>query len=229
MQIRITNGTGVGQVRTIASNTATVITVSAAWTVNPDATSQYVIEGNEDHIYLIGNNAVTMFRYSISANTWTTLAPAVARGGAPGTGCSLNWIRSVPSPVWTNENAILNGRRIYSFRGGGGSLLDYYDIPSNSWVALPYGRQAETFTTGTSWDNAYNGKLYCQKDATSRFFEFDILRNELHPNSWLPYPQGVALIGDRLFTIEVVDGGSTLTFLYHLRNTGTEMFRMLLF
>ena len=228
-QIRITAGTGVGQVRTIASNTATVITVSAAWTTNPDATSQYVIEGNEDHIYLIGNNAVTMFRYSISGNAWTTLAPAVARSGAPSTGCSLNWIRGVSDVSWTTENTILNGRRLYSFRGGAGSLLDYYDIPSNSWVAVTYAKQGETFTTGTSWDNAHNGKLFCQKDATSRFFEFDIFRNEITSLSWLPYPQGVGLIGDRLFTVDVVDGATTLRFLYHLRNTGVEMFRMLVF
>jgi hypothetical protein len=43
-QVRIKTGTGAGQVRTIASNTANSITVSAAWTINPDATSTYVIE-----------------------------------------------------------------------------------------------------------------------------------------------------------------------------------------
>jgi hypothetical protein len=42
-QIRITSGTGKGQIRTIASNTATAVTVSAAWTVTPDATSVYDI------------------------------------------------------------------------------------------------------------------------------------------------------------------------------------------
>jgi len=39
--IAITAGTGSGQTRAIASNTATVITVSSAWTANPDATSVY--------------------------------------------------------------------------------------------------------------------------------------------------------------------------------------------
>jgi hypothetical protein len=82
-QIRITAGTGIGQTRTIASNTATVITTSTAWTTTPDATSQYEITANEDFIYLLGNNAVTMYRYSISANTWSTMAPTTARSGAP--------------------------------------------------------------------------------------------------------------------------------------------------
>ena len=41
--ILITGGTGVGQRRRIASNTATAITVTRAWTTNPGATSTYVI------------------------------------------------------------------------------------------------------------------------------------------------------------------------------------------
>jgi hypothetical protein len=42
--VRITGGTGVGQVRNIASNAATALIVSTAWTTTPDATSAYVIE-----------------------------------------------------------------------------------------------------------------------------------------------------------------------------------------
>ena len=41
--VKITGGTGSGQSRSIASNTATVLTVSAAWTTNPDATSTYKV------------------------------------------------------------------------------------------------------------------------------------------------------------------------------------------
>lgn len=42
-EVEITAGTGQGQKRTITGNTATQITVGAAWTTNPDATSQYTI------------------------------------------------------------------------------------------------------------------------------------------------------------------------------------------
>src|SRR6185312_7775064 len=41
--LQIVAGTGNGQRRKITSNTATTITVSTAWTVTPDATSQYQI------------------------------------------------------------------------------------------------------------------------------------------------------------------------------------------
>lgn len=43
--IRIWRGTGAGQVRLISSNTSTQITVSEAWDVNPDTTSECVIYG----------------------------------------------------------------------------------------------------------------------------------------------------------------------------------------
>jgi RHS repeat-associated protein len=41
--VKITAGTGAGQVRTIASNTATQLTVTTDWTTVPDNTSEYVI------------------------------------------------------------------------------------------------------------------------------------------------------------------------------------------
>jgi hypothetical protein len=105
-----------GQTRTIASNTATVITTSTAWTTTPDATSQYAIEANEDYLYLLGNNAVTMYRYSISANTWTTMSPTTARAGAPVAGMGAVAIGKSGESSWANETAILDGRYIYSFR-----------------------------------------------------------------------------------------------------------------
>jgi hypothetical protein len=84
-QVRITGGTGAGQIRIITSNTGTTLTVPT-WTITPDATSVYAIEGNDDYLYYIGSNAVTTYRYSITSNTWTTLAPTAARAAAPTTG-----------------------------------------------------------------------------------------------------------------------------------------------
>lgn len=47
LSIIITSGTGAGQTRVISSNTSTAITVSVAWTTNPDSTSVYSIEGGD--------------------------------------------------------------------------------------------------------------------------------------------------------------------------------------
>ncbi len=223
-QVRITAGLGAGQTRTIASNTGTVLTTSAAWTTNPDATSVYAIETNTDHAYLMGNNAVTLYRYSLSGNSWSTLAPGAARAAAPGLGASLSMIKSQDHADWTNESAILNGRRLYSFRGGAGAVLDYYDIAANTWVSgVVYGGSQETLTTGTTFADL-GGYLYIMKDATGRFFRYSPSDNELIPWSTLLYTQGAALLGNRMFGVEYTNG-ATLQWVYVMRNTGTELFR----
>jgi len=225
-QVRIISGTGVGQVRTITGNTATSLSVSA-WTTIPDATSNYVIEGNDDYLYLLGNNAITMYRYSISANTWTTLSPTTARGGAFATGGGANWVSSCQDTAWTNENAIINGRRIYSFRGGGGTALDYYDIPSNAWVALTYTPQADTFTTGTAYDydDCY---IYIQKENTGRIFRYIIPENRLIPWSALIYPNSTATVGDKMWTKSIADGSNEIKWVYTLGHTNNILFRCMM-
>lgn len=54
--VAIIKGTGMGQVRTISSNTSTTLTVSQAWNVNPDSTSVYVIGvWAADHLLILNN------------------------------------------------------------------------------------------------------------------------------------------------------------------------------
>lgn len=225
-QVRIVSGTGAGQVRRIASNTATALTVSG-WNTNPDATSVYVIEGNEDYIYYIGNNAVTMYRYSIANNSWTTLSPAVARAAAPSTGMSGNWVFQVSDSAWTSQSSIINGRRIYSFRGGAGSVLDYYDIPSNTWVnAVNYAPNTETFTTGTKYEY-FKDNIYIQKDATSRWFVFNIVNNSLDGWTTMAAPQTTAIVGDTSFGVTYTDGATEIFYMYFLLNTSTLMYRQM--
>ena len=52
-QVRITGGTGIGQIKRITAITGTVLTVDSAWTVTPDATSTYEITGNDDYVYMM--------------------------------------------------------------------------------------------------------------------------------------------------------------------------------
>lgn len=224
-QLRITGGTGAGQIRTVASNTGTVITVSAAWTTTPDATSTYSLEGNDDFLYFMGNNAVTLYRYSISANTWTTLAPTAARAAAPGAGASGHWVWGSDDTAWANENAIINGRRIYSFRGAAGAVLDYYDIALNTWVSgLTYAPATETFTTGTKW--IYTGNfIYAQKDATGRWFRHNVVTSEQDGWNTMTYTQGAAVLGDTAFDVVYRDGATSITYAYIVLNTSTVMLR----
>lgn len=228
-QVRITAGTGIGQVRTIASNTATVLTVSSAWATVPDATSQYEITANEDYLYLLGNNAVTMYRYSISANTWTVMAPTVARAGAPVAGMSASAIGVTGDAIWADENAILNGRYIYSLRGGGTGTIDRFDIAggtagAGAWVAVTQ-ITGETFASGSSVF-PMGEFLYIKKDATHRFFKYSVVDNCIRPFSTNTYADGAALLGNKLWVKNLP--GTDIKWLYSLRNSGTELHRVMI-
>ena len=228
-QIRITAGTGIGQVRTVLSNTGTQITVSSNWTITPNTTSEYVIEGNDDFIYLLGNSVVTMFRYSISGNSWTTLSPTVARSSAPGIGMSANWAPTVPSVGWNIENDIRDGRYIYSFRGSATGTLHRYDIALNTWAEIVYNNLLETFTTGTSYSKM-DRYIYIRKENTGRMFKFSISGNYLEPLTTTLYPESTSVLGDKLWGVKYVENNEVkLTWLYWLGNSTNILHRMLVY
>lgn len=230
--VRITGGTGIGQTRVITANTSTTLTV-ATWTTNPDATSTYEIESDENFIYLIGNNAVTMYKYSISGNSWATVSPTVARGGAPVAGCSFDWVGKTDNAELGNESVIFDGRYIYSFRGGGTATLDRFDIAggtggAGTWEAITY-IGTETFASGSNytWKGRY---IYIQKDATNRFFKFSVRGNYLEPLATNLYTNGAAVIGNRMWTWSYQESGvDKVTWLYCLGQTLTVLHRIMLF
>jgi hypothetical protein len=225
-QIRIVSGTGAGQIRSISSNTATVITVGSAWSTQPDSTSVYSIEGNDDFIYYMGSNAVTLYRYSISGGSWTTLSPGVARGGAPGAGMSGQWVHSVSASQWTGEDAILNGKYLYSFRGAAGALLDRYDIAANSWSAVSYAPATETFTTGSKWVYIKDF-LYGHKDGSGRWFRFDLAQSAMDGMTQMLYPNGAAVVGDTAFDVGYKDGATEIDYIHMVLNTSTVHLRLM--
>lgn len=230
-QVRITSGTGVGQVRTIASNTATVLTVGTAWATTPDATSVYAIEGNEDFLYLLGNNAVTMYRYSISANTWTVMAPTTARAGASVLGMSADVAIRTGNTTWADENNIQDGRYIYSMRGGAGALIDRFDIAggtagAGAWANVVY-QGTEVFGGGSNAtiDGRY---IYIKKDATHRFFKYSITGNYLEPLSLNFVADSTAVAGQKLW-VKNLDSTGTVKWLYSQSNSLNTVYRLMLY
>jgi len=225
-QVRIVSGSGAGQIRPIASNTSDTLTVSG-WNANPDSTSVYSIEGNDDFLYLAGNNGLTMYRYSIASNSWTALSPAVARAGTPTGGMSLEWIHSVSASDWTTESNILNGRRLYSFRAANTAVLDVYDIPSNTWInAIGPTPNGEGFGIGTKW--TYRGDfLYGQLNSSGRWFRYDPVRNAMDGWTTMLYPQGGPNIGELSFNVSYFDGSTEITYIYMLLNTSSIMLRQM--
>jgi hypothetical protein len=226
-QVRIVSGTGAGQIRTIASNTGTVLTVSASWTVNPDATSAFQIQGNDDFLYYMGSNAVTLYRYSISANTWSTLSPSAARAAAPTTGMSGHWVWGSTDSAWTNQNAIQNGRYIYSFQGGATAALHRYDIAGNTWATITYSPATETFTTGTK--HVYRDNYqFIQKDATGRWFRYNFVTQEMDGWTTMTSPQVTAVLGDTAFDVTYIDGATQIPYIYMILNTSAVVLRQMI-
>lgn len=225
-QVRIVSGTGAGQIRTITSNTATVLTVPT-WTTNPDATSVFQIQGNDDYLYYMGSGAVTLYRYSITSNTWTTLSPTAARAAAPTTGMSGHWVWGSNDAAWTSQNAIRNGRYIYSFQGGATAALHRYDIAVNTWETITYSPATETFTTGTKY--AYNQDyLYIQKDATGRWFRYNFVTSEMDGWTTMSYPNGAAVLGDTAFDVTYIDGATQIPYIYMILNTQPIVLRQMI-
>lgn len=234
-QIRIYAGTGAGQIRTITASTATGTFTVAAWTVTPDTTSKYVIEGNDDFMYLLGNNAVTAYKYTVSANAWATLSPTAARSGAYAAGGTADWIDAVSE--WNDQsfthqysNTLFkqNGRYIYSFRGGATSTLDVFDLAAVTWISgVPYGNQAETFTTGSCAVDKH-GKIFIQKEATGAIFRFDVAKQLMEPCIQSVVPQGTVVVGDKIAIGTFTEDNQSLDYLYALSNTSSIFVRWLL-
>lgn len=232
-QVRITAGTGVGQKSRITDNTTDTLTFGAGATI--DATSQFVIEGDENAIYALGNNAVTMYKYSISGNSWATVAPTTARAGAPIAGMSADWVGETGDTNWADITDIKDGRYIYSLRGGT-SVLDRFDISggtngAGAWLAVTYQPSLQTFATGdsTEWSGQY---LYIAKEGTAaipqRFYKYDLIGNTVFPMTSDWYFGGAALLGNKIW-IKNLSTAGTVKWLYCLQSTSTNLRRIMIF
>ena len=198
-----------------AAASATSITVAAVnYSLELGATAYYY-----DHMYLVGNNATVMYRYSISGNAWaTTNASAVAIPAVTGTvggGCTIKWLPSFAPD------------KLYVVRGNGTSNIYSYDLVANTWSTASFHPSTETFTTAsTHTARSIGGKGYSiisSKEATMRIYEYDPSLSRLHPkmNQWL-YPTGAAVQGDRATCLRSPD---EVEFYYLLLPSSTALVR----
>lgn len=225
-QVRIIGGTGIGQTRLIASNTATTLTV-ASWTVTPDATSVYNIEPDDNALYAF--NGTTTYKYSISGNSWSTLTPGVAR-----TTAALNWsahfITQATDPMWADETNIKNGRYIYSF--GTTYNLAVYDIALNTWnnVQLTYLSRGATLAPTCAYGGQDREFLYLLNQPTVTTntngptvvagvssWRFNCVTMTLDPWGYWNLPIVGSTSGDPHAQVATyTDGGTTITYVYQM-------------
>jgi hypothetical protein len=172
-------------------------------------------------MYLIGNNATPIYRYSISANAWYTTSansgnPAIpALPGSAGTGCALKWLSLYfPDKLWI-------------LRGAGTATSYIYDLVTNTVTTETYHPAMEGFSTGT-WVTTRTiggkqGNLIIQKDNTMRFYKGNPIHNRMSPRGyqWL-YPTSTVVVGDRMACPTSPDG---IEYLYCLLHSSTAFLR----
>lgn len=234
-QVRITAGTGVGQIRVITDSTADTLTFAAGATI--DATSQFVIEGDENALYLLGNNAVTMYKYSISANSWATVAPTVARAGSAIAGMTADFVGNTGNTGWSDITNIQDGQYIYSFRGGS-AVLDRFKISggtngAGAWEVVAYSPYITTFATGASADWLFGTScIYIVKEGSAtvplRFFKLCVVENTLTPVTTDWYLAGAATLGNKMWCKTLTLGGP-IKWIYYLGSTSTLLRRIMIF
>lgn len=173
--------------------------------------SAYNVAGNDDYIYLIGNNSTKWYRYSISGNAWTEMSPVLP--ASAGAGCHISW-------AWAFDT-----NKLFIFRGAATTTIYVYLISEGTISTLSYVPANETFSTGSQF--TYDGakRIYCLRDNTTRMFYLQLDENKMYPAATLPMPQGTAIVGDAFVYIKSEDGAE---FLYTMRHSGTEFWRMLI-
>lgn len=229
-QVRITAGTGKGQVRVITANDATSLTFAAG--TDLDATSVYAIEGDENAIYYLGNGAVTMYKYSISANTWSTVSVTAARAAAPAAGMTADWVGVTGDAGWANPNACLNGRYIYSCRPTSG-IIDRYDIASRAWLATTGVTYLPTLTLANGCSSCWDGRyIYLQVAGSTtvpaKIYKYNIRGNYMEPFAEDWYLAGAAVAGNKMWIKDLSTTGA-VKWLYYIASTSLVMRRIMIY
>ena len=233
-QVRIvedtTAPTAVGQRRRISTHTsgaAGVFTV-AAWAVTPSATAKFVVENDDDKILLRSSAGVLVYNYNITANTWdtTTWAAPVAHGAGVVFEQGFGYTR--------DAGANARHSHLFCVRGGGSSAIDVLDIAgaaAGAWSNdIVYGKKGQTFSTGTTGafvPATMQGRLmHVCVNGTQRMGRFDMKNRIFDADSYLRFPQGTAIVGQKMANGLFLDGATKANFLYQLTHTQAQMFSM---
>lgn len=210
----------------LTASTTTTFTESTTknWTVNQWAGKRYKLTGGLG----IGTE------FTITSNTATVLTTAVTTAGdattpyailgVPARGAGIELIH-----INGTTDTAKNGKLMFSPRGSLSNTADIYDITTGRWVyGYFFSPQAELPTTGSYY--AYDGAdtIYFTKTATGvnpRIFAYNITTNTVTGGGQLSDTDLAATIGNRM---EIIKTADNLKFMYWLQNTGTKMFRAML-
>jgi hypothetical protein len=218
----ITGGTGSGQRRRIASNTATVLTLAAAVTGNartgpfttaPDATSTFKIVPSSDFLfYQPGNGSTALHRIDVVQTTGTAWTAMTAAPAAIGPG-SNTFYPGAYAPGY-----------LIALRGAVTGIVYQYNIGTNAWTTITTYPASETFTTGANACMMHGKrKIFVQKEGQTRCVAIDLTTGLLEPAGVMPYANPGLYDGKRARFIRTPDG---VEWLYILRAGGQEFYRV---
>ncbi|MEN9621785.1 MAG: hypothetical protein RLZZ67_219 [Candidatus Parcubacteria bacterium] len=150
-EVRIFSGTGLGQIRSIVSNTSNTLTV-AAWTTTPDATSRYMIDGLEGGTASSAANSTQTASATgtISGNILTVGTTTGAYfGGQILTGTGVQDNTTVTSAQAACFTAGLTSSVIVAHGGTTGIVAGMYVTLLNGTGALTIGTKVSSTTSTT--------------------------------------------------------------------------------
>lgn len=211
----------------LTASTTTTYTEATTknWTVNQWAGKRFKLTGGLG----IGtettclSNTATVLTIAAAGTAGDTTTP-YAIFGVPVRGAGIELIH-----INGTTDTARNGKLIFSPRGTLSNTADIFDITTGRWTyGYFFSPQAELPTTGSYY--AYDGAdtIYFTKTATGvnpRIFAYNVTTNSVTGGGQISDTDLAATIGNRMEIIKTTDG---IKFLYWLQNTGTKMFRAML-
>jgi hypothetical protein len=213
-----------------------VITVAASTTVMQDNSKNWDVNAwvGKRVRFLSGTSQGN--EYAITSNTFNTITTAL--GTAPDASTAYAILEGTPKAYGVHidnivgcSNTALNHKYLYSFVGTGTIELERYDITTEKWEKMSYFPQFETNTTGAMYvydgaDRIYINLSTVLTGVSGRIVYYDLVKNTIENASTIPYGHSTVVSGNRMEIVQTADG---LKYLYVMRHSGQEMFRVLLY
>lgn len=212
---------------TTGGTTTPVTDTSKAWGVNQFAGKRFRITGGTamgQESAVTSNTATAITVGTALTATDTTSTYAILEVPARAAGIDL---------VWTfGATKAAKKKSMYCPRGGGSNTMDIYDVSTGKWNQFGtfMGPQGETFNTGSSY--AYDGAdgIIASVSAASspiRIFKYNLKTNKVDGYMTTTMLNNAIHVGNNIQILDSPDG--SLSYLYALQNTGTQLCRALIF
>jgi hypothetical protein len=214
-----------------AGSTTTLVDSSKVWAVNQFAGKRVRITGGAGFSLAAGLNEIT-----INSNTANTLTFTLITGFAPDATTTYTIlgipVRGAGVELIFLYGGVSNGRYMFFPRGGGSNTADRYDITTEKFeYGFLFSPQTDTMTTGSYYSYDGVNRVYFSPGVATGIVQyvyyFDFTDNRAYGFGSVPNTQLAPVIGSRMEMVTAPSSG--IDYLYHMRNTGVEMYRAQVF